>query len=172
MEPGPPNNCSKNPRPCDCTAACRIYAGKKVYDRLVADLSSAVSGIALANEDDTTNEIGPLISLRQRDRVASFVNRARELSHIEVTAGGEVMDQGYYYRPTVIAGARQEDEIVRREVFGPVVSITHTQDQLHFRAAAVVHPSRRHINANCRTFQGKRGVEAEAAMVASAWRGY
>jgi aminobutyraldehyde dehydrogenase len=108
----------------DCTAACRIYAGKKVYDRLVADLSSAVSSIALANEDDTTNEIGPLISLRQRDRVASFVNRARELSHIEVTAGGEVMDQGYYYRPTVIAGARQEDEIVRREVFGPVVSIT------------------------------------------------
>ena len=112
----------------DCTAACRIYAGKKVYDRLVADLSSAVSGIALANEDDTANEIGPLISLRQRDRVASFVNRARELSHIEVTAGGEVMDQGYYYRPTVIAGARQEDEIVRREVFGPVVSITPFSD--------------------------------------------
>ena len=76
----------------------------------------------------TTNEIGPLISLRQRDRVASFVNRARELSHIEVTAGGEVMDQGYYYRPTVIVGARQEDEIVRREVFGPVVSITPFSD--------------------------------------------
>lgn len=112
----------------DCTAACRIYAGKKVYDRLVADLSAQVSAIALANDDDTTNEIGPLISLRQRDRVASFVNRARELSHIEVTAGGEVMDKGYYYRPTVIAGARQEDEIVRREVFGPVVSITPFSD--------------------------------------------
>ena len=112
----------------DCTAACRIYAGKKVYDRLVADLTSAVSTIALAQEDDTANEIGPLISLRQRDRVASFVNRARELSHIEVTTGGAVMDQGYYYRPTVIAGARQEDEIVRREVFGPVVSVTPFAD--------------------------------------------
>ncbi|WP_091296982.1 gamma-aminobutyraldehyde dehydrogenase [Gemmobacter aquatilis] len=112
----------------DCTAACRIYAGKKVYDRLVADLSSAVSTIALGNEDDSTNEIGPLISLRQRDRVASFVNRARELSHIEVTTGGEVMGQGFYYRPTVIAGARQDDEIVRREVFGPVVSITPFSD--------------------------------------------
>ncbi len=112
----------------DCTAACRIYAGKKVYDKLVADLTSAVSSIALANEDDTTNEIGPLISLRQRDRVASFVNRARELNHVEVTTGGEVMEEGFYYRPTVIAGAKQEDEIVRREVFGPVVSVTPFSD--------------------------------------------
>ena len=112
----------------DCTAACRIYASKKVYDKLVADLTSAVAGIQLANDDDTTNEIGPLISLRQRDRVASFVNRARELNHIEVTTGGHVMDKGYYYKPTVIAGAQQSDEIVRREVFGPVVSITPFSD--------------------------------------------
>jgi aminobutyraldehyde dehydrogenase len=112
----------------DCTAACRIYAGKKVYDKLVADLSAAVSTIALDQDDDSTNEIGPLISLRQRDRVASFVNRARELNHIEVTAGGATMDRGFYYKPTVIAGARQEDEIVRREVFGPVVSITPFSD--------------------------------------------
>jgi aminobutyraldehyde dehydrogenase len=109
----------------DCTAACRIYAGRKVYDKLVADLSAAVATIQLGNEDDTTNEIGPLISLRQRDRVASFVERARELNHVEVTTGGSVMGEGgFYYRPTVIAGARQEDEIVRREVFGPVVSVT------------------------------------------------
>lgn len=112
----------------DCTAACRIYAGRKVYDRLVADLSSAVSTIALGLEDDTANEIGPLISLRQRDRVASFVNRAREVGHIEVTTGGEAMPEGFYYKPTVIAGARQDDEIVRREVFGPVVSITPFSD--------------------------------------------
>ncbi|WP_333828963.1 gamma-aminobutyraldehyde dehydrogenase [Pararhodobacter sp.] len=112
----------------DCTAACRIYAGRKVYDKLVADLTSAVASIQLGNADDTTNEIGPLISLRQRDRVASFVNRARELNHIEITTGGEAMDQGFYYRPTVVAGATQQDEIVRREVFGPVVSITPFSD--------------------------------------------
>ncbi len=108
----------------DCTAACRVYAQKGIYDRLVADLTAAAASITLGAEDDTVNEIGPLISLRQRDRVASFVNRARELSHVEVTTGGAAMDQGFYYRPTVVAGARQEDEIVRREVFGPVVSIT------------------------------------------------
>ena len=62
-----------------------------MYDRLVADLTSAVSTIALANADDSTNEIGPLISLRQRDRVASFVNRARELNHVQITTGGEAI---------------------------------------------------------------------------------
>ena len=108
----------------DCTAACRVYADKSIYDKLVAELSSAADSISLAQEDDSLNEIPPLISERQRDRVASFVNRAREKSHIEITAGGEALDQGYYYKPTVVAGATQQDEIVRREVFGPVVSIT------------------------------------------------
>ncbi len=108
----------------DCTAACRVYAGKKVYDNLVADLSAAAASITLGADDDTTNEIGPLISQRQRDRVSSFVNRAREQNHIEITAGGAAMETGFYYKPTVVAGATQEDEIVRREVFGPVVSVT------------------------------------------------
>ena len=113
----------------DCTAACRIYAGKKVYDKLVADLSSAVSTIKYARPDDTENEIGPLISKRQRDRVASFVERASELKHIEITTGGKPGDgKGFFYQPTVVAGALQEDEIVRREVFGPVVSVTRFTD--------------------------------------------
>ncbi|MCL4187902.1 MAG: gamma-aminobutyraldehyde dehydrogenase [Rhodobacteraceae bacterium] len=113
----------------DCTAACRVYAGPKVYDRLVADLTAAVQGITLGQEDDTANEIGPLISLRQRDRVASFVERARSLPHVEITTGGAAMgENGFYYRPTVVAGARQDDEIVRREVFGPVVSVTRFTD--------------------------------------------
>jgi len=113
----------------DCTAACRIYAGAKVYDRLVADLSAAVSTIRYNQPDDTDNEIGPLISRRQRDRVASFVERASELGHIEITTGGKPADgTGFFYQPTVVAGALQEDEIVRREVFGPVVSVTRFSD--------------------------------------------
>ena len=109
----------------DCTAACRIYAGPKIHDRLVADLSAAVSTIRFNQADDSTNEIGPLISRRQRERVAGFVERAAALKHIEIATGGQVSgDRGFYYAPTVVAGALQSDEIVRREVFGPVVSIT------------------------------------------------
>ena len=113
----------------DCTAACRVYAGKKISDKLVSKLSSAVSTIRYDRPDDTENEIGPLISRRQRDRVASFVERASELKHIEITTGGKPGDSsGFYFQPTVIAGALQDDEIVRREVFGPVVSVTRFSD--------------------------------------------
>jgi len=113
----------------DCTAACRIYAGASVYDRLVADLSSAVATIRFALPNDDENEIGPLISKRQRDRVAGFVDRATEEKHIEVTTGGKPgSGAGFFYAPTVVAGATQDDEIVRKEVFGPVVSVTRFTD--------------------------------------------
>jgi aminobutyraldehyde dehydrogenase len=113
----------------DCTAACRVYAGAKVYDRLVADLSSAVKTIKAGLQDDPEAEIGPLISDRQRNRVASFVERAQMSGHMEITAGGKVRSgAGFFYEPTVVAGARQEDEIVKREVFGPVVSVTRFND--------------------------------------------
>ena len=113
----------------DCTAACRVYAGPKVYESLVADLTAAASSLVFGQADDTANEIPPLISQRQRDRVASFVARAREVNHIEVTTGGSAGEGGgFYYQPTVVAGALQSDEIVRREVFGPVVSVTRFTD--------------------------------------------
>ncbi len=113
----------------DCTAACRVYAGAKVYDKLVADLSSAVKTIKVGLQDDADAEIGPLISDRQRNRVASFVERAQMSGHMEITAGGKARaGAGFFYEPTVIAGARQEDEIVKREVFGPVVSVTRFTD--------------------------------------------
>jgi aminobutyraldehyde dehydrogenase len=113
----------------DCTAACRIYAGAKVYDRLVADLSSAVSSLKMGLQNEKGVEMGPLISAGQRDRVAGFVARARKQKHIEVTAGGNAgAGSGFFFEPTVIANARQGDEIVQREVFGPVVSVTRFKE--------------------------------------------
>jgi len=109
----------------DCTAACRVYAGAKIYDNLVADLASAAKTLKFDQRDDTENEIGPLISTRQRERVAGFVDRAKAAKHIDIVTGGAPGEgSGFYYRPTVVAGAMQNDEIVRREVFGPVVSVT------------------------------------------------
>jgi aminobutyraldehyde dehydrogenase len=113
----------------DCTAACRVYAGARVYDRLVADLSSAVSSLKWGDPNDEATELGPVISARQRDRVAGFVDRAAANSHMEVVTGGRpAHGAGFFYEPTVIAGALQGDEIVRQEVFGPVVSVTRFDD--------------------------------------------
>jgi aminobutyraldehyde dehydrogenase len=85
----------------DCTAACRVYASDK--DLRPARGRPHLGGREhrLCPADDTENEIGPLISLRQRDRVASFVERARDVPHIEITTGGATHgDSGFYYRPT------------------------------------------------------------------------
>jgi len=108
----------------DCTAACRIYAGAHIYDKLVADLATAASSLRFGLADDAQNEIPPLISARQQARVAGFVERAATLSHINIVSGGKPGTEGFYYQPTIVAGALQQDEIVQREVFGPVVSVT------------------------------------------------
>ena len=114
----------------DCTAACRIYAGKKIYEKLVAELSSATASIKIGEQHDDGVEMGSLISERQRSRVAGFVERAAAQKHIEITTGGKISDRrGFFYEPTIVAGALHTDEIVRKEVFGPVVSITRFDDE-------------------------------------------
>ncbi|MGB4073326.1 gamma-aminobutyraldehyde dehydrogenase [Pseudomonas sp.] len=114
----------------DCTAACRIYAQKGVYEKFVAALGAAVSSIKHGLQDDASTELGPLITEVHRQRVAGFVERASAVSHIEVVTGGKApAGSGFFFLPTVLAGALQDDEIVRREVFGPVVSVTPFDDE-------------------------------------------
>jgi aminobutyraldehyde dehydrogenase len=109
----------------DCTAACRLYVEDKVYDKFVADFSASVSTIKTGTQREDGVEMGPLISARQRERVAGFVERASASKHMEITTGGKQLSGGgFFYAPTVIAGALQTDEIVCKEVFGPVVTIT------------------------------------------------
>jgi aminobutyraldehyde dehydrogenase len=113
----------------DCTAACRLYAGPKIYDRLVRDLSEAVATLKVGAQTEEGVEMGPLITASQRSRVAGFVARAAEKRHIEITTGGKTRaGAGFFYEPTIVAGAKQTDEIVQREVFGPVVSVTRFRD--------------------------------------------
>jgi len=113
----------------DCTAACRLYAGSRIYERLVADLTSAVRTIKVGTQQEAGVEMGPLISRTQRERVAAMVERAAASPHVQVTTGGKMRaGSGFFYEPTVVAGARQADEIVQREVFGPVVSVTPFSD--------------------------------------------
>ncbi|MBM7059915.1 gamma-aminobutyraldehyde dehydrogenase [Pseudomonas sp. UL073] len=114
----------------DCTAACRIYAQKGIYEKFVAELGAAVGSLKSGLQDDPSTELGPLITQQHRDRVAGFVERAKAQSHIEVVTGGNAgSGAGFFFEPTVLAGAQQDDEIVRREVFAPVVSVTRFDDE-------------------------------------------
>jgi aminobutyraldehyde dehydrogenase len=114
----------------DCTAACRIYVQEGVYSQLVEKLGKAVSTIKYGLQDDPTTEIGPLISEQHLQKVVGMVDKAKKLPHIQVITGGnKVEGPGFFFEPTVLAGALQTDDIVQKEVFGPVVSVTQFTDE-------------------------------------------
>ncbi|EPP6258380.1 aminobutyraldehyde dehydrogenase [Cronobacter sakazakii] len=114
----------------DCTAACRIYAQKGIYDTLVEKLGAAVGSLKTGAPEEETTELGPLSSQAHLERVSQAVEAAKALPHIRVVTGGAKVDgPGYYFQPTVLAGAKQEDAIVQREVFGPVISVTPFEDE-------------------------------------------
>ncbi len=114
----------------DCTAACRVYAQKGIYEQFVSKLGQAVSSIKYGLQDDPNTELGPLITEQHRQKVVGMVDRAKAQPHITVITGGNaVAGPGFFFEPTVLAGALQSDEIVQREVFGPVVSVTQFDDE-------------------------------------------
>ena len=114
----------------DCTAACRLYAGTRIYDKLLGELVPAVESINVGDIHSKETEMGPLVSADQRQRVSGFVERAVATGHVRVlTGGGNGAGRGFFFRPTVIADAEQRDEIVQREVFGPVVTVTPFKDE-------------------------------------------
>lgn len=147
----------------DCTAACRIYAQKGIYEKLVAELGSAIGSLKMGLQDDPATELGPLIYSAHRERVAGFVERAAAQSHIEIVTGGKlVTGPGYFFEPTLIAGARQEDEIVQKEVFGPVVSVTPV-DSLE-QAIAFANDSEYGLASSIWTQNVSKAMSAAAAL--------
>src|SRR5438552_2212821 len=111
----------------DCTAASRVVAGPKTYDRLLEQLVPAVESLAVGDPAEGDEiEMGPVISKSQQDRVLGFLDRAKKAT---VLTGGETNgDRGFFVKPTVVVDVGQEDEIVQREVFGPVVTVQRFAD--------------------------------------------
>jgi len=111
----------------DCTAASRVMAGPKIYDKLLEELVPAVESMKVgdpASGDDI--EMGPVISQAQQDRVLGFLDRAKGAKVL--TGGGANGDRGFFVKPTVVVDVDQTDEIVQKEVFGPVVTVQRFAD--------------------------------------------
>jgi betaine-aldehyde dehydrogenase len=109
----------------DCTAATRAYVHRSLYDAFVAGVADLMRSVNLGDPRDTSTDQGPLVSLRQRDSVAGFVDRARAAGATVVaggTAPGGSLAKGAYYEPTLVTNVTQNSEIVRDEVFGPVLT--------------------------------------------------
>jgi 1-pyrroline dehydrogenase len=111
----------------DCTAASRVVAGPKVYDKLLEALVPAVESLHVGDPAEGDEiEMGPVISKSQQERVLGFLDRAKGAKVL--TGGGANGDRGFFVKPTVVVDVGQEDEIVQREVFGPVVTVQRFAD--------------------------------------------
>ncbi|MEU9411576.1 gamma-aminobutyraldehyde dehydrogenase [Streptomyces sp. NPDC048281] len=109
----------------DCTAATRAYVQRPLYEAFVERTAALMETVRLGDPFAPGTDLGPLISHAQRDRVAGFVERAR--GYARVVTGGEApggeLKSGAYYRPTLVADAPQDSEIVQSEIFGPVLVV-------------------------------------------------
>ncbi len=106
----------------DCTAATRVLAASGIYDDLAVALAEQARATRTGSPDEPDAAYGPLNNIGQLGRVHAVVDRAPE--HAEVLAGGApVARSGFFYPATVVAGLRQDDEMVQQEIFGPVVTI-------------------------------------------------
>jgi len=113
----------------DCTAATRVIAGPKVYDKFVSALADQVRSIKWGDPAEADDlDMGSLIAKAQADKVEAMVNRARDGAEV-VVGGNRPKRKGSYYEPTVIAGPDQKSEIVQDEVFGPVVTVQRFSDE-------------------------------------------
>jgi betaine-aldehyde dehydrogenase len=112
----------------DCTAACRILAGPKVYDDFVAALAEEAGGYVMGDLDDPDTALGPVNSAKQLEHVTGFLDRRPE--HAQVATGGGQADRpGFFVEPTVVADLRQDDEMVQNEIFGPVMTVQRFSDE-------------------------------------------
>lgn len=109
----------------DCTAATRAIVHRSLHDRFVEGVADLFASVRLGPTQDPATDLGPVISTAHRDRVAALVDRSR--AYARVVTGGTVpggdLAAGSYYAPTLITEAGLTSEVVRDEIFGPVLVV-------------------------------------------------
>jgi betaine-aldehyde dehydrogenase len=114
----------------DCTAATRVLAGPGVHDDFVAALGEQAKGSKVGLPDDEDALFGPVNNAGQLARVRGFLDRLPD--HAALVAGGSVITDlggGFFHQPTVVAGLRQDDEVIQNEIFGPVITVQRFSDE-------------------------------------------
>jgi 1-pyrroline dehydrogenase len=111
----------------DCTAGSRVIAGPKIYDKLLEELVPQVESLKVGDPMESDEiEMGSVISQSQQERILGFLERAK--SATVLTGGGTNGSRGFFVQPTIVTDVKQTDEIVQKEVFGPVVTVQRFAD--------------------------------------------
>lgn len=104
-----------------CTAGSRLYVQQALFEPVVERLAQIAKALRIGPGCDPANQINPLVSARQRDRVLGYVHQG-QADGAELLAGGAYEGTGYYVRPSVLVNVNQHMSVVREEIFGPVVA--------------------------------------------------
>jgi betaine-aldehyde dehydrogenase len=107
----------------DCTAATRAIVARELYDDFVVGVAEVMGKIVVGDPNDPDTDLGPLITMAHRDKVAGIVSRAPGQGGRIVTGGSAPDLPGSFYRPTLIADVEETSEAYRDEVFGPVLTV-------------------------------------------------
>lgn len=111
-----------------CVAPQRFLVHRDIAEPFLEAAVEASAGLRIGHGLEEGTQVGPLITARQRERVVELVAASRSQG-AEVLSGGEPVDRpGYFYRPTVVAGARPGVPVYDQEIFGPVMPVTVFDD--------------------------------------------
>ncbi|WP_034517526.1 aldehyde dehydrogenase family protein [Actinomadura rifamycini] len=105
-----------------CALTSRLLVPRDRHDEIVEKVAANLGRVAYGDPGDPKTYMGPLISEAQRDKVDGMVKRAVEAGAKLVT-GGERVDPGFFYTPTLLAGVDPASEIAQEEIFGPVLVV-------------------------------------------------
>jgi betaine-aldehyde dehydrogenase len=112
----------------DCTAATRVIVQESVYDEFVHLLTEQAKAVVIGAPADADVFLGPVNNANQLARVSDLVSRTP--SHAKIMAGGAALDRaGYFFPATVIADLRQDDDLIQKEIFGPVITVQKFTDE-------------------------------------------
>jgi acyl-CoA reductase-like NAD-dependent aldehyde dehydrogenase len=121
-----------------CAITSRLVVPRARYDEAVEIARTTLSGIAYGDPADPAHMMGPLINARQREKVAGYVDRA-VAEGAKAVIGGRIpehLPRGYFYEPTLLAGADEYSAVAQDELFGPVlVALPHDGDDDAIRVA-------------------------------------
>jgi aldehyde dehydrogenase (NAD+) len=121
-----------------CSSLTRIVVSRQRHDELVDALAGAFSQVRVGDPFDSSTQMGPLVSSRQRDRVEGYIAKGQEQGATLVTGGGRPKDleRGYYVEPTVFGHVDNSSAIAQEEIFGPVLSVIPADNEEHIVALA------------------------------------
>ncbi|TSA87587.1 5-carboxymethyl-2-hydroxymuconate semialdehyde dehydrogenase [Deinococcus detaillensis] len=112
-----------------CTSSSRLLVERSIHDGFVEKLAERVSNIKVGDPLDPATEVGPLIHLRQFEKVCSYFDIAKQDGATVAVGGERIGEVGNYVRPTLFTNARSDMRIAQEEIFGPVLTVIPFEDE-------------------------------------------